>query len=94
MANRIRTEWLDSSTITYLPEVDGYFNGTAFPVGLDVDAGTGTVLVEMQDSADAWAVIPSGTFNVDDVVQIEVANLSCIRIRATGNAQYRVTWGG
>lgn len=90
----MKTVWLDSGTNTTVPSDGGVFGGKANPVAISVDAGTGTVVVQQQDSTGAWVAMADGTFSADGTYQVYVSNMNAIRVVATGDAEYQVNWDG
>lgn len=63
------------------------------PATIEVDAGTGTVVLKFLESDDTtWTVFE--TLDTDQVKKIDMANMPVIRVYNTGDAKHRVTWEG
>lgn len=81
--------WTTDPTVLPATEEEN-FKKDAAPVTLVVDAGTGTVIVQVRDSGGSWATME--TLGSDGWHKIDVANCPAINIDVTGDAQYKVLW--
>ncbi|WP_116131217.1 hypothetical protein [Tropicimonas sp. IMCC34043] len=85
--------------MTEWKQVDAVFpaSGKGFgPYGgvatLQVDPGSGTVEIQLQDAASTWVTGSDLTFSEAGVYKIDVENTPPLRVHVTGDAKYRFTW--
>ncbi|RYH10102.1 hypothetical protein [Tropicimonas sp. IMCC6043] len=79
-----------TASVKIFPENEQDFPHYASPATLQVAAGTGGVELQHRDPAGNWATFE--TISVAGVHKLDVANMPAIRLVATGDAQYQVTW--
>ena len=80
--------WTSASKV--FPENEQDFPHYSGPATLQTDPGTGSVELQHRNAAGAWAAF--ATITEAGVHKIDVANMPAIRLVATGDAQYRLTW--
>ena len=73
-----------------IPENEQDFPHYSSPATLQADPGTGTVELQHRNAAGDWIAFEA--ISELGVHKIDVANMPAIRLAATGDATYRLTW--
>lgn len=82
------SDWTNEPQI--IPEGRDTFPGYASPATIQIAPGEGTVQLQQRNPAGIWETFES--LVEAGIQKIDVVNMPAIRVVATGNAQFRLTW--